>query len=320
MLSEARESGERSQKHNNLHSVTPFSKYLALLLFIALPFIGGWVGYQQALTEAGPEAARQASPPRLEWIFSEPCVDRDAPSTPPVQFDADTVTFAFLPDISWGFKADYYDYIANTEKALSLVDDRDVDFMVLGGDNVFDNGDLSGLYKVVENVGIPHYWTIGNHDTPHAALKAWLLCQGHDEARTPYAWEAAGLTFIILDSAGGEGRNEISEAQLTWLRETEWERPLVLFVHHPTGGSISRDSDYLKNKEAFLDVIEGLDVLAVFNGHDHWGEFVEEIDGALYVNAPSVVPERGEGEANKVTFVTYENGELEVEFALVGGD
>jgi len=28
-----------------LHTVTPFSKYLALVLFIILPFIGGWIGY-----------------------------------------------------------------------------------------------------------------------------------------------------------------------------------------------------------------------------------------------------------------------------------
>ena len=32
----------------NLHKVTPLSKYLALVLFVALPFIGGWVGYQYA--------------------------------------------------------------------------------------------------------------------------------------------------------------------------------------------------------------------------------------------------------------------------------
>ncbi len=31
-----------------LHTVTPLSKYLAMVLFIALPFIGGWVGYNYA--------------------------------------------------------------------------------------------------------------------------------------------------------------------------------------------------------------------------------------------------------------------------------
>lgn len=31
-----------------LHQVTPLSKYLALTLFILLPFLGGWVGYTYA--------------------------------------------------------------------------------------------------------------------------------------------------------------------------------------------------------------------------------------------------------------------------------
>lgn len=33
---------------SKLHQVTPLSKYLAMALFITLPFVGGWVGYQYA--------------------------------------------------------------------------------------------------------------------------------------------------------------------------------------------------------------------------------------------------------------------------------
>lgn len=33
---------------NALHKVTPLSKYLAMIIFIASPFIGGWIGYQYA--------------------------------------------------------------------------------------------------------------------------------------------------------------------------------------------------------------------------------------------------------------------------------
>lgn len=36
---------QQSNKFESLHKVTPFSKYLAIALFVALPFIGGWVGY-----------------------------------------------------------------------------------------------------------------------------------------------------------------------------------------------------------------------------------------------------------------------------------
>ena len=36
------------QTQNQLNTVTPLSKYLAMALFIVLPFIGGWIGYTYA--------------------------------------------------------------------------------------------------------------------------------------------------------------------------------------------------------------------------------------------------------------------------------
>ncbi len=37
---------QAEQTQNTLNSVTPLSKYLALILFIAMPFIGGYIGYK----------------------------------------------------------------------------------------------------------------------------------------------------------------------------------------------------------------------------------------------------------------------------------
>ena len=37
-----------SSRFGDLHKVTPLSKYLAMFLFVALPFIGGWIGYTYA--------------------------------------------------------------------------------------------------------------------------------------------------------------------------------------------------------------------------------------------------------------------------------
>lgn len=39
---------ESNEEGSNLHKVTPLSKYLAMILFIFLPFIGGWIGYNYA--------------------------------------------------------------------------------------------------------------------------------------------------------------------------------------------------------------------------------------------------------------------------------
>jgi hypothetical protein len=36
------------EQKSSLHQVTPLSKYLALALFVILPFLGGWIGYTYA--------------------------------------------------------------------------------------------------------------------------------------------------------------------------------------------------------------------------------------------------------------------------------
>lgn len=36
------------EEKSSLHKATPFSKYLAMTLFVILPFVGGWIGYQYA--------------------------------------------------------------------------------------------------------------------------------------------------------------------------------------------------------------------------------------------------------------------------------
>jgi hypothetical protein len=42
------ETAAQKSRNNVLHQITPLSKYLALALFVALPFIGGWIGYSNA--------------------------------------------------------------------------------------------------------------------------------------------------------------------------------------------------------------------------------------------------------------------------------
>lgn len=65
-------------KPSPLHSVTPLSKYLAMALFVALPFLGGWVGYTYApekvvevekivLEEREPERKLSDTPPTDEF-------------------------------------------------------------------------------------------------------------------------------------------------------------------------------------------------------------------------------------------------------------
>ncbi len=38
----------KEEQRSSLNKVTPLSKYLAMILFIVMPFIGGWIGYMYA--------------------------------------------------------------------------------------------------------------------------------------------------------------------------------------------------------------------------------------------------------------------------------
>ena len=50
----------RAKQPSPLHQVTPLSKYLAMALFIILPFVGGWIGYTYAPEEVEKEVTREA--------------------------------------------------------------------------------------------------------------------------------------------------------------------------------------------------------------------------------------------------------------------
>ena len=45
------EKKDQTNKSDVLFTVTPVSKFLAVVLFVALPFLGGWIGYQYGLKQ-----------------------------------------------------------------------------------------------------------------------------------------------------------------------------------------------------------------------------------------------------------------------------
>jgi hypothetical protein len=49
-----------------LKKVTPVSKYLAMIIFIAMPFIGGWIGYAYAPEKVVEIGVNSAETPKIE--------------------------------------------------------------------------------------------------------------------------------------------------------------------------------------------------------------------------------------------------------------
>lgn len=69
---------EANLQNNSLHQVTPLSKYLALALFVILPFLGGYVGYTFA-----PEKVVEVEKEVIKEMFVDSSVD-DIDETEPV--------------------------------------------------------------------------------------------------------------------------------------------------------------------------------------------------------------------------------------------
>ena len=105
-------------------TVTPFSKYLALALFVALPFVGGWVGYHYApekivevekVVEVEKENPEVGDDPLNEYVDSE--YQFSFKTRKDFEFEYDellnvervTMRIDVLPDEIWKeFKPEYY--------------------------------------------------------------------------------------------------------------------------------------------------------------------------------------------------------------------
>jgi hypothetical protein len=74
---------------SRLHQVTPLSKYLAMVLFIILPFVGGWIGYMYA-----PEKAAEVQ--NSNDIISDSAVSLEKVDEPSVSDTKDDFEFSLL--------------------------------------------------------------------------------------------------------------------------------------------------------------------------------------------------------------------------------
>lgn len=89
-----------------LHQVTPVSKYLSLALFIILPFLGGWIGFELAPTRTIEKVIV------IEKIIEteEPAAIANTPSNPPTEttdplwptYSHADLGFAFSYPPDWG--------------------------------------------------------------------------------------------------------------------------------------------------------------------------------------------------------------------------
>ena len=163
-------------------------------------------------------------------------------------------------------------------------------------------GILDEAVAVLSGFDGPIHHVIGNHDV-YDLTKAEYLAGTGQEA-TYYSFDLGGFHFVILDAQFDKNENDYGN--VAWMVqgliptvEMEWlpadlnasELPTVVFVHQPL------DSDFallaggppVFNHLAVRDILaaDG-DVIAVFSGHDHSGNY-SEIDGIHYLTIAAMI-------------------------------
>lgn len=171
--------------------------------------------------------------------------------------------------------------------AMAAVHRRDpVDLVILGGDNIYDHGDMRQVgakferpYRELLKAGVPFHAVLGNHDIRTNNGADQLTYPGFGMKGRWYTLRRGPVEFFMHDS------NIDWPSQMTWLRaalaasRAPWK---VLVGHHP----IYSSGLYGDDQEAIGRLTPHLrrhGVQLYINGHDHHYERSRPIDGTTYL-------------------------------------
>lgn len=213
--------------------------------------------------------------------------------------------------------------VAAFNRLVDTVNKLDVDFVISGGDQVFDvmrgnraKGDsLFTLYKTLSSrIKVPVHNTVGNHelfaiypesmeDSTHADYKYGMFKRYFGD--TYYAFDHKGWHFIVLnalDVAGQKYFGQIGEDQLRWLQRdlagVSPETPIVVTLHiplitafnqvYPRPDQNNDAGPAIVDRDALLAVFKKHNLRLVLQGHLHWLEDLNVENRTHFITGGSV--------------------------------
>jgi DNA repair exonuclease SbcCD nuclease subunit len=223
-----------------------------------------------------------------------------------LQDDKNKFSFAFFTDIHLN-KGDN-DCFKGLEKAMSSARNRQVDFILTGGDNVDidvlgkDASTAHSLYnayaELIANSGIACYATIGNHDRFYGCDKSDPLFEsGLFEKylnKSYYSFDHKGWHFIVLNTSN----SIVDEDQKQWLVAdlalVASETPIIISTHvpflsvyYPALEGTYTSTDTFKNFKEIWDLFEDHNLKLVLQGHMHLYEEIK-VKGVQFITAGAV--------------------------------
>ena len=224
-------------------------------------------------------------------------------------------TFAFMTDVHLNPRNEG-DCDGGLRKALADVRTRDVDFILFGGDNVEANYHLGAEHehevvdmytrfrRIVDESGIPAYFTIGNHDT-------FDRFEGHEDkigygyfekfcGHVRQSFDHKGIHFVTLNSLvpDSKGRWSVGDEQLEWLKgdldTAGKDTPVIISMHvpmlslyYPVVEGNFKGSDMVTDTKKLFDLLDGYNLKLVLQGHQHILEEIRE-RGRLFITGGGI--------------------------------
>ncbi len=208
-------------------------------------------------------------------------------------------------------------------QAIDTINKLAPDFVLTGGDNIMDalgqtygrSDSLYNLYeKTVENLEMPIYHTMGNHEVFGLYEKSGIS-PDHKEygkklyenrlAKPYYSFDHKNWHFIVLDGIGFTDDRHyygyVDSVQIVWLMQdlakAGKDKPIAISTHIPllsvssqiTQGPTEgfRPGSIINNAQEIIKILEQYNVKLVLQGHLH---FLEDINynGIHYITGGAV--------------------------------
>lgn len=217
----------------------------------------------------------------------------------------DKVTFAVFTDL-------HYDHIPDGNRRLQEfiknIRKRKIDFIIELGDMCYPIEKNRVVLSMLEGLGVPCYYTIGNHDSDAFSRDEVLRFLGMKNSY--YSFSKGNIRFIVLDAcyiktADGcisyykRNYNNTSDAypyipseELFWLEDELHDKYeyYIIFSHHSIVNEFQKRG--VANRKEVRAIFEkakemGKQILICMNGHDH-GDSMTNINGIYYYSLNSM--------------------------------
>ena len=167
-------------------------------------------------------------------------------------------------------------------------DQNPFELAVLGGDNIYNSGDIALIgstfeqpYAKVLARGVKFRACLGNHDIRTANAVPQVNYPGFHMDGRYYTYSDGPAQFFVLDTNG----NIDWKAQMNWLETTlkastaSWK---IVYGHHPiySSGHYGTDPAFVAR---FTPLFKKYNVNLYINGHEHHYERSNPIDGTTYL-------------------------------------